>query len=450
MAQMKTHPDSTQKVTGDPKSAIENPQSAQGCLLAAIQTLQLVTGLLGQFWLLTRWAQRPGTDTFVLLSGIPWIAASALLVSGLDMCLPAILNQGPAAQGSERQSRLIAQITGFTVFLSLLAALLSGAAIALWATHLGAPARHALLMGAALGAQLLPFGLSTLWHGYLTARNRVMWARLPLLAGSIATALGTLLARGAPAVVLPAITFGATLITMLATWAFVKAEARELPGLREILAAALAPWEPQILRLLANLVAAGIAAALVHVETLLLRASVIPLGAGSVTALSLAQRGWDALMSLVIAAGSMPFYPEWSTGFGFVMTPFFKVLRRSWALTLAIAALVAGALRLFSPLALGTIGPLFPHPALLQALTLAWVLLPRFILLSGVQPLVLRHFAAGKPWYPVLASAAGVALLALALQLAVPRWGAAGLALAAALAPLPGWLILGWRVWRKL
>ena len=313
-------------------------------------------------------------------------------------------------------------------------------------------------MGAALGAQLLPFGLSTLWHGYLTARNRVVWARLPLLAGSIATALGTLLARGAPAMTLPAITFGATLTTMLTTWAFVKAEARELPGLRQVFAAALAPWEPQILRLLANLVAAGIAAALVHVETLLLRASVIPLDAGSVTALSLAQRGWDALMSLVVAAGSMPFYPEWSTGFGSGMTPFSKVLRRSWALTLAIAALVAGGLRLFSPLALGAVTPLLPaaplpeaaelsqHPALLQALALAWVLLPRFILLSGVQPLVLRHFAAGKPWYPVLASAAGVALLA--LQLAVPRWGAAGLALAAALAPLPGWLILGWRVWR--
>lgn len=446
----------SQRVTGDressignPQSEIPNPQSEEGCLLAAIQTLQLLTGLLGQFWLLSRWAQQPGTDSFVLLSGIPWIAASALLVSGLDDCLPAILNQSATARDGQRQSRLIAQITGFTVFLSLLAALASGAVIGIWAAHLGIPTRHALLMGAALGAQVLPFGLSTLWHGYLTARNRVVWARLPLLIGSIATALGYLAARGAPVVTLPAITFGATLTTLLATWAFTKAEARKLPGPRAILAAALQPWEPEILRLLANLVAAGVAAALLHVEALLLRASVVALGAGSVTALSLAQRGWDAVISLVIAGGVMPFYPEWSTGFGFVMTPFSRVLRRAWSFTLAGAALVAGGLVLFSPAISRGAAQLSWGPALVQAIALTWALLPRFILLSGIQPLVLRYFAAGEPWHPVLSSAVGLAVLALALRLAVPRWGIEGLALAAALATVPGWLYLGWRIRRQ-
>jgi hypothetical protein len=448
MAQMKKpHASPDIKI---PEPEPEDEITTEGCLLAAIQALQLLIGLLGQFWLLSRWAQQPGTDSFVLLSGIPWIAASALLVSGLDDCLPAILNQSATAQGTAaqgtavRQSRLIAQITGFTIFLSLLAALASGAVIGLWATRLGIPTRHALLMGAALGAQVLPFGLSTLWHGYLTTRDRVVWARLPLLTGSIATALGTLVARGAPTVVLPAITFSATLATMLATWAFTKAEARELPGPRAIFAATLEPWEPEILHLLANLVAAGIAAALIHVEALLLRSSVGALGVGSVTALSLAQRGWDAVMSLVIAAGIMPFYPEWSMGFA--MTPFStmsSVLRRSWGFTLAGAALVAGGLYLFGP-ALSR-----ANPALVQAIALTWALLPRFILLSGIQPLVLRHFAAGEPWHPVLSSAAGLAVLALALGLAAPRWGIEGLALAAALATVPGWLYLGWRIRRQ-
>jgi peptidoglycan biosynthesis protein MviN/MurJ (putative lipid II flippase) len=80
---------------------------------------------------------------------------------------------------------------------------------------------------------------------------------------------------------------------------------------------------------------------------------------------------------------------------------------------------------------------------------MALVLLPRFMLVSAIQPLVLKHYASGTPWYPVIGAALGVGVFAVGALTIIPRYGLPGVTLAAAASAIPGWLVLGWREWRR-
>jgi peptidoglycan biosynthesis protein MviN/MurJ (putative lipid II flippase) len=73
---------------------------------------------------------------------------------------------------------------------------------------------------------------------------------------------------------------------------------------------------------------------------------------------------------------------------------------------------------------------------------MALVLLPRFVLVSGAQPLILKHYASGTPWYPVVGAALGLVVLVIGVLALVPRYDLAGFMLATTASAIPGWLVL--------
>jgi peptidoglycan biosynthesis protein MviN/MurJ (putative lipid II flippase) len=281
-----------------------------------------------------------------------------------------------------------------------------------------------------------------------TRQYRVIPAQLTLLAGSIATLVGYTLLWGSPAWALPLTTLLAVTVTTGLAWRFYHHEDNllELPRFTD----PMPQTSPDLGPLIRALLALSAAAGLVHLQTLIERAALNFLETGTITALAVAGRGWDALAKVITAASVLPVFPRWAdhharADYQQNRTLLRWSLRRTAALSLFVASLIGiGAWR-FGPWLDVSRG----WESGGQAAQMALILLPRFVLVTCIQPLVLQHYAAGTPWYPVVGSAAGIGVLAAGAAVIVPRYKLPGFALVTALSVIPGWLMLGWIAWRR-
>jgi peptidoglycan biosynthesis protein MviN/MurJ (putative lipid II flippase) len=438
----------------------------RGRALAVVQVLQIGSGLIGQVLLLARWSPDAQTDLFLLLSGVPWLVSAAALVSGLEMAFPAAYHRALVASGEDEARRLLSQAGRLSLLVSFAAAGISGVVVAVGAAESGLSAGLSAWMGAAMGLQVIPAALGGLWRGALVARDDLIRARLTLLAGSLLTVAGYAVLPGPSALALPLIAACAMVLTALlarphtANRVFQVPSPRVEKGFRgevnqkrhsrfdlhryTLITASL---HPEIIPLIHALVGLSAAAGLVNLQVIIERTAVRPLPTGTVTALAVAGRGWDAVLAVIVAAGVMPVFPRWANYHAQGQTAPMRALlrwslRRATVLT-ALAAVVIG-------ITAWQIGPWLAHWAAgEQAAQMALVLLPRFVLVSCAQPLILKHYASGTPWYPVIGSAAGVGVLLTAVLIAVPRYGLSGFMLATVASAIPGWLVLVGYEWRN-
>jgi peptidoglycan biosynthesis protein MviN/MurJ (putative lipid II flippase) len=414
--------------------------AARGRTLAALQALQVGSGLAGQLVLLARWSPDIQTDLFLLLSGVPWVASAAVLITGLELALPAAIHRARAAGGDPAVRHLVRRVARLSVLASALAALLSGGIVAGWAAADGLSPNLSAWMGAAMGAQVIPAALAGLWRGVLIAGDRLVRARITLLAGSLLTVAGYGLLPGPAARALPLTALGAVLLgAALAAWYTRAGTPVDPPDVTP------PPHTIPLTPLLRALVALSAAAGLAHLQTLIERAAVRPLATGAVTALTVAGRGWEAVIAVIVAAAVMPAYPRWADAHAHQDRATVRALR-AWSLRRAVALSVIAAAGIGAAVAVGLAAPpLHTWASGEQAGRMALVLLPRFVLVSSLQPLILKHYAAGTPWWPVLGSALGVGVLAFGAWTVIPCWELPGVALVTALSVLPGWGVLLWR-----
>lgn len=415
----------------------------QGNHLALIQIGQVVTGLAGQMVLLARWSPHAQTDLFFLVSSVPWLVSAGLLVGSLELAIPAIYHRVLASQGPAATRQWLAQLHRFALAISGLAALISALIVALWANHAGSSRTMAGWMGLALGVQVIPVTLSSIWRGALTAQHHLVQVQWVGWAGSALTALGYAIIPGSPGWALPLTTLGAVSGMAWITHHFYRRMLRALPPI-----SAQFDQRAEHRQLLRTLVALSVTAGLFHLQATLERAMLQPLPTGTVTALVVASRGWDACTKVTIAASILPVYPQWADHhargqYASVRSLLAWSLRRTGLLSLASAGIIGLAIWL---LGFWLVSRIDWHAGQ-QTAEMALALLPRFIVLTSIQPLVMKHYAAGTPWYPVLGSATGIGCLALGSFWLVPRWELAGFAIATTISLIPGWLILGWFEW---
>ncbi len=416
---------------------------AQGNHLALIQIGQVITGLAGQMILLARWSPHAQTDLFLLVSSVPWLVSAGLLVGSLELAIPAIYHRVLASQGPAATRQWLAQLHRFALVIGGLAALISTLIVALWASHVGSAPIMAGWMGLALGIQVIPVTLSSIWRGALTAQQHLAQVQWVGWAGSALTALGYAIIPGSPGWALPLTTLGAVSGMAWIAHHFYRHMLRALPPIPDQF-----DHRTEHRQLLRALVALSATAGLFHLQTTLERALLQPLLTGTVTALVVANRGWDACTKVIVAASVLPVYPQWADHhareqYVHVRSLLAWSLRRTGLLSLASAGIIGLATW---QLGFWLVSRLDWHAGQ-QTVEMALMLLPRFILLSSIQPLVMKHYAVGTPWYPVLGSALGIGCLALGSLWLVPRWELAGFALATTLSVIPGWLILGWFEW---
>lgn len=411
--------------------------------LATLQALQIGIGLVGQVILLTRWSPDTQTDLFLLFSGVPWLVSGALLISGLDMAFPAAYHRALQDGGDSQAHWLSGQVMSLSLVVGAIAALISGLWVVGLSTYAGLAPELSLWMGVALGSQVVPATLAGFWRGLLLAREQLIPMQLSLLAGSLVTVAGYAVLPGPPALALPLVAALAVVTSAILAGCFSRTPQRKQrlqpPE----------PLHPEIRKLARSLVALGCAAALVHLQTIIEQAALLTLGAGMVTAYSVATRGWNAVISISVAASVMPVYPRWASGYARSQDEQARVFLR-WSLSRAvtlslIAASVAGPAAWLAALWL-------EHNtgwrAGAQAVRSILALLPRFVLLNSLQPLIMKHFAQGTTWHPVLGSVLGLCVITLGALTVIPRWGLLGVMLTTAAGVLPGWIYLGLREWR--
>jgi hypothetical protein len=420
----------------------------QGGRLGLLQVLQIGTGMIGQAVLLARWSPDAQTDLFLLLSAVPWLMSAATLVGGLEMALPAAHQRALRSGDAAGVQQFAGQVTLLSGLAGTLAALASGALVASTTALAGLGPGLSLWMGVALGGQVIPAALGGLWRGALVARDRLIRARLTTLVGSIVTATGYALLPGQPAVALPLTAFIAAVLSALLAWRFGRDLLRPAPRALRHPLSSMRQLHPEIIPLTRALAALAVAAGLVHLQALIERAMVLPLGTGAVTSLAVAGRAWDAALTVVVAAGVMPAYAKWAGG----LAEAGQLLRWSMSRTLLLSLAAAGALGtaallLTAWLADSNRGVGWASGA--QAAQMALALLPRFVLLSNIQPLVMKHYARGTPWHPVLGAALGLVVIGIGALVLVPRWQLMGVSLATMAGVLPGWVYLVWREWRE-
>lgn len=441
----------------------------QGLWLGALRAAQIGSGLAGQVLLLTRWSPHGQTDLFLVLSGVPWLVSAALLIGSVEMAFPAVYQRVLTDSDEVGAARFTRQVAALLGVAGVGAAWLSGVLVAHWAARAGLSGALTLWWGLTLGGQVLPAVLGGLWRGLLTARARLVPVQLALLTGSLVTVAGYALLPPPPALALPLATLLATLTSTALAWHWAHGwtqPARPLPrwrfwgGPRERGAltsgSGAARFPPAgaadspVGRLGRALIALSVAAGLVQAQTLVERLMVRPLGAGTVAAFAFAVRGWEAVQAVLVAALVMPAFPHWAEQAAHgERVAAHRLLRRALkqigAGSLCAGAGVALAAWLVAPWLESALG----WSTGAQAARLAVALTPRFVLLSAIQPLVLKQYAQGTPWRPVIGAALGVAVLGLGALWLVPRWGVPALALTTALSVLPGWGYLLWRESQK-
>ncbi|NDJ84288.1 MAG: hypothetical protein GYB66_00240 [Chloroflexi bacterium] len=406
-------------------------------ILAGLQALQTLSGLAGQFFLLARWSPHPHTDFFLVVSSVPWFITSGLLLSGLEMALPAFYHQAHQ-QGNKTRDGFVSGITIIVTLLSILGGLLSMAIVSIWAAWSGLSLALSLWLGLALGAQIIPAALGGLWRGILMAEDQLVQIRLALLGGSTLTTAGYALLPGSPGTVLPLVTLVAA--TLVAFQCAVFAHNLKIwPS-----SATVSQPSTNIKPLFGALATLSLAAGVNHLQILVERAAMVQFGTGQVTAFAVASRGWEALLAIIVAAAVLPVYPQWSTGTDDHSGPLLR-----WSHVRATGyGLVAG--MIVGTLAAGVLrGDLLDWKSGKETLSMTIVLLPRFVLLVSLQPLVLMHYAEGKPAWPLLGAATGLLLTALGALFLIPHLGHIGVALTTSVSVLPGWVILAWRIRKR-
>lgn len=417
----------------------------RGNKLALLQLGQVTAGLLGQVILLARWSPHAQTDLFLLVSSIPWLVSAGLLVGSLELAIPALYHRILAHNEPTAIRYWLAMIYRVSLSASSMAVLISMVIIAYWVTHTGYSITLALWMGIALSIQVIPATLGSIWRGVLVAQDQLAHVQIVLGTGSVLTVLGYGLIPGPPGWGLPLVTIGAaSSMAFAACWFYRKLQ--QLPAAQSA-PPNFAQWTElkQLIRMLAAL---SVAAGLFHLQVTLERAAIRPVATGAVAALTVANRGWAACTKVIVAASVLPAYPRWATyhahrDYASAHALLAWSWQRTMLLSLAAASVIGiGAWQLGSRLAV-EVG----WQSGKQAVQMVLVLLPRFVLVSSIQPLVQKHYAIGTPWYPVLGSALGIGGLVWGAWLFVPRWELLGFLVATTISVIPGWLLLGWTEW---
>ncbi len=418
----------------------------RGWMLSGLRALQMASGLLGHLLLLARWSPHPQTDAFLILSNVPWLPIALLLVGGLDMALPAAYHRA-GRTGREARRTFMAQVGTFTLLGAVAAAGIGGVGVILGGARLGLPPRLRRMMGMLLGATVLPSVLLILGQGLLIAHDRLVTARWISGVQSVLTVVGYgLLPVETPAVALSLTTTGAAVGALLLTLSVtrpLRATIRQTAS--ALVHAGLRPLQPEIPRLIAALLSLSAAAGLAQLQRLVERTALLSLEPGTITAFVTAERVWDVTLALIVAAGVMPAYARWTRAGDPTPGLLRWTLRRTLALT-GIATLIGGSAAFWAWR--GFTGPLSWSVGA-RVVQLILVLLPRFFLVSSLQPLIFNHYAKGTPWYPVWGSALGLLVLAGSAFVVIPRWGLPGLAVVTTAGALPGWAVLGLHAYRK-
>ncbi len=393
--------------------------------LLFLQVGQIGIGILSQLILLARWSPHPETDLFLVVSGIPWLVSAALLISGLEMALPATYHRTTATLD------FLSLLLAITLVISLAASFISSVVIFVLAQQADLPILTSLGMGLLLGFQILPIALTWLGRGILVAREQLSAARITLLMGSVVTALGYLLLWGQPAIVLSAVTFGAALVA--AGWTGYFCGGFSL----KINRALLQRFAPELKLLGRAMAGISAAAGLVHLQLLVERAAILPLGTGYVAAFNVAGRGYEALMALVVSGFVMPAYPHWAKN-----TDARQLLGWSFKRVIMLGAVLSLGSAIFALITLTLLENRWVAGR--QTAQAILLLLPRFWLLTSLQPLILKHFAQGHTWPPVMGSLLGIGIIAGGAWMLLPQTGLVGIAILTPCSVVPGWIILGW------
>ncbi|MCQ3929498.1 MAG: hypothetical protein DPW16_03485 [Chloroflexi bacterium] len=396
--------------------------------LMLLQIGQIGIGILSQFILLARWSPHPETDLFLVVSGVPWLVSAALLISGLEMALPA------AYHCTDDASNFLNLLFAIALIIALAASFIGGGIIFMLAQQADLPIATSLGVGALLGFQILPMALTWLGRGVLVAREQLSTARMSLFIGSLVTAMGYLLLGGRPALTLSAVTFGAAVIAAGWVWYFCGGFGFNINH------NLLSQFSPDLKILGRAMAGISAAAGLVHLQLLVERGAILSLGTGYVAAFNVAGRGYEALMALVVSAFVMPAYPHWAKN-----ADAQRLLGWSFKRVVILGTLLSLGAVIFALLILTLLENRWTAGR--QTTQAILVLLPRFWLLTGLQPLVLKHFAQGDTWPPVVGSLLGIGVMAIGAVILLPQAGLWGMAILATGSVVPGWMILGWREW---
>ncbi len=419
-------------------STVAGELRRQAHALLGLRGVQVLSGLLGQLLLLGRWSPHSETDAFLTLSRVPWLLLSLLLVSGLDLALPAAYHRA-AARGAGSRRALLVQVLGLILLAAGVASLLTGAGVMLGGAHLGLARSVRAPLALLWAATIPPLVLTLFGQGVLIARERLVAARWVLVVQSVLTLAGyALLPPASGGTGLAGITLLAALGGLSVTLSLLRPARPET--WRRLSHGRPRNLHPEVPRLLGALLSLGAAAALVHIQGLLEQTALLSLGPGGVTAFVAAAHGWEVALTLVVAGGVLPAYARWAQESAARPGDLLRwTLLRALALTGAAALLGGGALWMVRRQSF--IAALGLDLAPVAAFGLA--LLPRFVLLGALQPLIYRHYARGTPWMPVLGTGLGIPLLAAGAFTLIPRWGLRGVAVATTLGVLPGWAVLG-------
>ncbi len=393
--------------------------------LLLLQVGQIGIGILSQVILLARWSPHPETDLFLVASGIPWLVSAALLISGLEMALPAAYHRTATPD-------FLNLLLAITLVVALAASFISSVVILILAQQADLGFTTSLGMGLLLGFQILPIALTWLGRGVLVAREQLSTARMTLLIGSAVTALGYLGLWGRPAIVLSAVTFGAAWVA--AGWTGYFCGGFGLQINRPL----LQRFVPELKLLGRAMAGISAAAGLVHLQLLVERAAILPVGTGYVAAFNVAVRGYEALMALVVSGFVMPAYPHWAKN-----TDARLLLGWSFKRVILLGAVLSLGAAIFAVSTLTLLENRWVAGR--QTAQAILVLLPHFWLLTSLQPLILKHFAQGHTWPPVMGSLLGIGIIAGGAWILLPQTGLVGMAILTTCSVVPGWIILGWR-----
>lgn len=394
--------------------------------LMLLQVGQIGIGILSQLILLARWSPHPETDLLLVVSGIPWLVSAALVISGLEMALPAAYHR------TDDTDNFLNLLLAITLIIALAASFISGGIIFILAQQADLPTVSSLSMGALLGFQILPTALTWLGRGVLIAREQLSAARITLFIGSVVTMLGYLLIGGRPALTLSAVTCGAAVIAAGWVWYFCGGFGFNINR------SLLRQFSPELKSLGRAMAGISSAAGLVHLQLLVERGAILSLGTGYVAAFNVAGRGYEALMALVVSGFVMPAYPHWAKN-----TDTRHLLRWSFKRVVILGTLLSLGAAIFAFLTLVLLENRWSAGR--QTAQAILILLPRFWLLTGLQPLILKHFAQGNTWPPVVGSLIGIGIVAGGTVIFLPQGGLWGMAILATGSVVPGWMILGWR-----